>query len=239
MSINSAPVDSFLTFQPVDTGIATMQRLGLLLLLLALAWSSSSHAFVVPSPFQQQTPRPQRRFLPAARPSLPQSTLGAELSVIEALDMLQGLDRPTVNDYNVALAACARDGNHGGKHDAGAPASTQPRCGRLTERLADGLTALQHTTTNYSEPACWLIEEIAEWGMEPDRTSYALAIEACAPAGLVEEARHLLDCMKNADHDLDVEVYGHVAMACERAKNWRQLMWCVRRPLCKVSITLA
>ena len=119
----------------------------------------------------------------------------------EALDMLLGLDSPTVGDYNLALAACAREGHH--------------------------------------EPACWLIEEIAELGMEPDRTSYALAIEACAPAGMVDEARHLLSCMKDADHDLDVEVYGHVATACERAKNWRQLMWCVRRPLCKVSITLA
>ena len=168
-----------------------MQRLVLLVVTLALAWSSTSQALVVPSSFQHK-PRPRRLLVPLARPSLPQSTLGAGLSVNEALEMLQGLDRPTVDDYNLALAACAKDGNHG-------------------------------------EPACWLIEEIAEWGMEPDRTSYALAIEACAPAGLVEEARHLLECMKDADHSLDVEIYGNVAMACERAKNWRQLMWCVRR----------
>jgi len=91
---------------------------------------------------------------------VPRSTLGAGLSVVEALDMLTGLDDPTVGDYNVALAACAREGHH--------------------------------------EPGCWLIEEMSEWGLEPDRTSYALAIESCAPAGMVEEARHLLSCMKDA-----------------------------------------
>ena len=28
-----------------------------------------------------------------------------------------------------------------------------------------------------------------------------------------------------AEYELDVGVYGSVALACERAKNWRQLMW--------------
>ena len=73
------------------------------------------------------------------------------------------------------------------------------------------------------QPGCWLIEEMVELGLEPDRTSFVHAIQSCAKPGRYEEANHLLNCMKDANHDLDHEVYESIIMACENAGNWRQV----------------
>ena len=69
------------------------------------------------------------------------------------------------------------------------------------------------------------MDEMVELGLEPDRQSFILAIEACGEQGRYEEANHLLGYMKDAEHELDEEVYSFVIRACETAKNWRQLMW--------------
>ena len=60
---------------------------------------------------------------------MPRSTLGAGLSVAEALEMLLGLEQPSVSDYNLAIAACAREGQH------------EPACWLIGEEMAEwGLT---------------------------------------------------------------------------------------------------
>lgn len=48
------------------------------------------------------------------------------------------------------------------------------------------------------EPGLWLLEEMSELGLTPDRTSYVLAIESCASKGQFEDANHVLSCMKDA-----------------------------------------
>jgi hypothetical protein len=37
------------------------------------------------------------------------------------------------------------------------------------------------------EPANWLLEEMAELGLRPDRASYTMALQACGPQGRWEE----------------------------------------------------
>lgn len=93
----------------------------LLVAAMIVAGLASALAFLPPSS------RPPR-LLPVAPRAVPRSTLGAGLSVTEALDMLLGLDSPSVADYNLALAACAREGNH------------EPGCWLIEEMAELGLT---------------------------------------------------------------------------------------------------
>lgn len=58
---------------------------------------------------------------------------------------------------------------------------------------------------------------MAELGLEPDASTFTYALQSCSQEGRYDEARYLLDCMKDAGFTPNGDVYRSVLQACEAA----------------------
>ena len=75
------------------------------------------------------------------------------------------------------------------------------------------------------EAALWLLEEMVELGIDGDKEALEYGITAMITEGKVDEALHLLQCLKDARHVVDEVTYASVISVCKSAGHWKQVLW--------------